>query len=636
MIRLAPSRRVPIFVLTMWLSPLSLLAADPVIIGSGDALQEAADRAGRSEARRLQLRAGTYRLPEPLKLGPAHAGLTVEALPGADVRIVGSQPLAVARPAENHPGLWEAALPPPPKDGWRFRRVFHNGQSLARARTPNTGWLEVKEKLPVEGPFVMTVTPDLLKEDWGTRGSVMLCAVQKWAGFEMPIKAVDVAKHQVTLPLHPIAHRQEEKNRFWIENAVEAIDRPGEWAVDIQKNRLLWQPLEGQTADAPSIAVPTLTHLVQLDGCRAVTLRGLTFAECGDDFPVTGEIDAQAAANRRGALRLVNAQECTIDGCVVEYVGGYGIDIGQGSRGNRVLKSKLRHLGAGGVRIGETVVAKEPERQVVGNVVEDCEVHHYGGLDYGAVGLIVFQASETRLSHNEVHHAPYTGVSVGWTWDYRASPCHHNTIEFNHLHDLGSDLLSDLGGVYLLGPQEGTVVRNNWVHDLHCHAYGGWGLYTDEGSSNIVLENNVVARCQTAGFHQHYGRDNVVRNNLIVHCGEGGVRRSREEAHNSFTFEGNVVVNETPQLLHSNWSNGNFVTRKNLYFSPASATLTFGGKSWDDWRKGGRDEGSLIVDPRLVDPAHPERGLHADSTATRIGFTMPDLSEVGPRKAAGR
>src|SRR6266571_1127203 len=122
------------------------------------------------------------------------------------------------------------------------------------------------------------------------------------------------------------------------------------------------------------------------------------------------------------------------------------------------------------------------------------------------------------------------------------------------------------GRIYTLGIQMGTVLRNNLIHDVRSHSYGGWGLYTDEGSTDILLENNVVYRCKSAGFHQHYGRENVLRNNIFAFNREHQLMRSREEEHLSFIFTNNIVFYDSGNLLGSDWSNDHYVMDYNVYF----------------------------------------------------------------------
>ena len=118
------------------------------------------------------------------------------------------------------------------------------------------------------------------------------------------------------------------------------------------------------------------------------------------------------------------------------------------------------------------------------------------------------------------------------------------------------------------------MVRNNLIHDVNAHSYGGWGLYTDEGSTGIVLESNVVYRCKSATFHQHYGRDNVIRNNVLAFGHEHQIMRSREEAHLSFIFTNNIVYFDSGELLGSIGLNNNFRMDSNVYWDTPAWRLS--------------------------------------------------------------
>jgi hypothetical protein len=601
-------------------------------------LQKSIDRIiEKHPAAKIELLPGDYRLAQPLRFTAKHSGMTLLGTSGAVIR--GSVHLSRWEPVPNTAGLWKAKLPTPLPPSLQPRVIFCDDLWLSRARTPNTGWIETEEKLTTTAPLVMTIPAEHWRSSWEDQPGLKLRAVQKWAGFEQQVIGVDHETHRITLPLPAIAHRQEKMNRFWFENTKEDIDLPGEWAYLHSSSEIVWKPTRAanSAADVPAVDVPVVDSLVILDGAEGISLDGLTFRECGTQFPEMGEIDVQAAARRRGAIQFRASKNCRLNNCTVSDVAGYAVDIQAGSRDISVSLCKFSQLGAGGVRIGELNVSPEADKQVVGNEVDNCQISGYGRLDFGAVGLIVFQSSENRLSDNTISDAPYSGISVGWTWGYKDSPCHHNIVEHNHIHHLGSELLSDMGGVYLLGPQPGTIVRKNLIHDLKCHEYGAWGLYTDEGSTGILLEENVVARCMKAGFHQHYGKDNIIRRNLIVDCGEGGVRRSREEDHNSFTFEQNVVVDATGHFLHSNWKNRNAVLRKNLYFSNASRPWKWGTWTWDEWQGLGFDKDSLLADPLLEDRSQPQKGFQTDSPVYRDLGWWPDrfqpnpMSNVGPR-----
>ena len=208
------------------------------------------------------------------------------------------------------------------------------------------------------------------------------------------------------------------------------------------------------------------------------------------------------------------------------------------------------------------------------------------------------------------------------------------------MHDIGQSMLSDMGAVYTLGIQHGTVIRNNLIHDVNSFTYGGWGLYPDEGSTGIVWENNVVYRTKSAGFHQHYGRENIVRNNIFAFGKEHQVMRTRDEDHVSFHFTNNIVYFDSGTLLGSSWKNDRFVIDHNCYFDTRSAAapenLKFSDVTLEKWRARGHDTRSVIADPLFVAPDKFDFRLRKNSPALARGFKPIDLTTVGVRPKGGK
>jgi len=623
----------------LWLGLVSTaLCAQTIVVspaGPVRTLAEARDaaraerRAGRTGTINIQIRDGVYYLSETLALAGEDSDTVWEAAPGTRPLISGGRVISGWKKGAGP--VWTADATGP-----EFHQLFVSGRRAQRARTPNYGYFRIGGPSPQDSPVRLHFRGSDIKKQWAERGDVEVIALLAWADFRMPIVSVDEAAHVATLTLDPRPSNKEADARYYIENAPDALDAGGEWYLDRKTHTVSYWPMPGEDMRTETVIAPALVQLVRMDGARHVTFRGLQFAHADWTMPAQGYADTQAAFPAPAAIEATNVLDSKIERCTIGHSGGYAIFFGRGSKRNQVLASELFDLGGGGVRLGEPRQFPDDADQNYENVVADNHIHDLGLVYAPAVGVWALQSGRNQIVHNHIHDLFYTAISVGWTWGYAENQSKGNVIEYNHLHDIGKEVLSDMGGIYTLGVQPGTRVRNNLIHDISSFTYGGWGIYPDEGSSEMLIENNIVYNCKSAGFHQHYGRENIVRNNVFAFNRENQLMRTRAEPHTSFFFERNIVYFNQGRLLGSNWTDGRFTMDNNIYFDTRTTDIRFAGKSFDEWKAAGHDAKSIVADPLFVNPANYDFRLRPGSPALKMGFQQIDMSTVGPRVVVGQ
>jgi hypothetical protein len=309
----------------------------------------------------------------------------------------------------------------------------------------------------------------------------------------------------------------------------------------------------------------------------------------------------QAAIDVPAAIQLHDAEHVRIWGCEVTRCGTYGVALGRGCRDDRIEGGWVHDLGGGGVKIGETSISAIPA-ETSRIVVKSCELSDLGRVFHSAVGVWIGQSPDNRIEHCVLRNLDYTGISIGWTWGYGPSHAGGNLVEGNEIGFIGAreggdgPLLSDMGGIYTLGKQDGTILRGNFIHDVAARTYGGWGIYFDEGSTHVEAANNFVVRTTHGGFHQHYGKENRVHHNVFAFGRDAALQRTRPEEHSSFTFDHNVVVaDRAGELFAGDLRDGRFDFHENVYEVADAGSARFAGRRFDEWQASGQDRASIVA-----------------------------------------
>ena len=196
-------------------------------------------------------------------------------------------------------------------------------------------------------------------------------------------------------------------------------------------------------------------------------------------------------------------------------------------------------------------------------------------------------------------------------------------------------MLSDAGGIYTLGPQPGSVIRNNLLHDIFPYMGSpamAWGIYFDAGSSEMLVENNIVYHTLTGGIMSTCATGNVVRNNVFaLSAWQAAWRWSLPNKNPRPLFERNIFYLTQGDLFHLDDGQNDFNPKwdHNLYWRTDAEPLMFYADELAEWQAKGMDRHGLVADPQFVDPARGDFSLKPGSPALKLGFQPIDTGRIG-------
>ncbi|WP_188798310.1 right-handed parallel beta-helix repeat-containing protein [Dyella caseinilytica] len=468
----------------------------------------------------VALREGTYRLLQPLQFSAMDSGspehpVRWHAAPGAHPVLIGSRAIA----GQQRGALWVFPI----QSADDLSSVYLDGQRREPSRTSSCSACKVDAK-GLSG--IPPATMRMLQV-----GSMVVLHV-RWRDFRCAVTAlgedrVTLAQpcwHNTTLDSQSDWRVASPVGKYYsgvdgFENLVGVPVEPGSFTVDTQQHLLLYRPRTDESLLHAVIEIPVAEQLLRLGGTsdapvHDLTFSGITFSYTGWRKPLSddGYVGLQAGyvvdgegrtalpdngegMNRIGAaVQVDTGRNIVFDRDTFAHTAAAGIAFSRGTHGAAVLNSHFFDLGGGAIFVGDTEAhPAHPDDKSSDFVIDNNRIDHVAQIYRDNVAIMAGFVNGIEIAHNTISDLPYTGISVGWGWDYEGEAPVQSSIHIvaNRIERVMLQL-ADGGAIYTQGtstPDTSCIVRN--AIDMR-HSGEGNGIYLDEHSVNFDVEHNVV------------------------------------------------------------------------------------------------------------------------------------------------
>ena len=350
-------------------------------------------------------------------------------------------------------------------------------------------------------------------------------------------------------------------NRYLVENVEDELTQPGQWFLDRSATpwTLTYLANPGENPNADQVIVPQAPQLLVATGLQYVTFQGLTFEHDDYTVPPAGHASSELEADITAAVSFQNSQYITFDSGIVTQTSGSGIEFipclnaaspaycvstsTQAVVSHDVVEnSALYDIGVVGVRIGNPFQPTDNDSNVPQFItVENTVVEGYGRTIPAAFGIGQGMGHDNLYTHNDVydgyHCAISTSQSIGDTTMTAGIGNGNTVISFNHVYNLLQGIMNDGGSIRIDGGNQvftaaGNRILNNRIHDvtdagiMDSNGYGGNGVYLDNDTGLVDVENNLVYRVSGFPVYTPHGpavpnAANTIENNILAFGRQG-------------------------------------------------------------------------------------------------------------------
>ena len=508
------------------------------------------------------VKGGVYQLYEPVFIRPEDAGTAssptfIEAAPGEQpvfsggINITGWKKLpgiVEGLPSAANGKIWVADVPLIGGNLFNFRQLWVNNTKAIRAKSFNgdqmgriLSWNKATEECWIPTPKTSSLknveTAEMLIHQWWAIANLRISKIEQHGDstkltFHQPESKI---QNEHPWPA-PWISKETGNSAFYLTNAIQFLDEPGEWFLDKFKRKLYYWPRNTENMQHAAVIAPFTETLIRVEGTidHAVTnffFKGISFQYTGwlrpsnfghvphqagmymlDAYklktPGTPEkktLENQAWVGRpAGAVEVLFADKTGFENCRFEHLASTALDYNKAVHDNNIIGNVFKDIGGTAILVGvysdevsEVHLPYNPKdgREVCSNMyIGNNIISNATNEDWSCVGIGAGYVRNTTIEHNEIENVSNTAISMGWGWSPTANAMKENKIHANKMHHYGKHNY-DCSGIYTLSLQPGSVISENYIDSIYkapyAHLPSHWFyIYTDEGSSYFTVKDN--------------------------------------------------------------------------------------------------------------------------------------------------
>lgn len=560
-------------------------------------------------------------------------------------------------------GIFKAQV----KEDTDIDQLYVNGQRQRMARFPNA---EEGKNVFDSWDLVHTNQPDSINDpmkrisSWANPEGAYIHAMHQslWGDMHWIVKGKNTDgslrmeggwQNNRPSPMHP-------RYRM-VENVFEELDVPGEWYYNKDSKTLYFYPQPGLDLGKATIEIVRLKHLIEFRGTkekpvRFVRFEGFVFRHAARTFMENKEqlLRSDWTTYRGGAVVLNGAEDCAIQNCEFDQVGGNSIFVNNYNRRIVVKSCYIHHSGANGIAfVGDPETVRSPlfrygdqdfaaidrtpgpkgDNYPSDCRVEDCLITMTGRDEKQTAPVQISMSHKITISHCSIYDVPRAGINIseGTFGGHVIEYCDvFNTVletgDHGSFNSWGRDRFwtpeinetdvevqkqPDLPFLDMLEPN--TIRNSRWRCDH------GWDIDLDDGSSWYKIYNNVLLN---GGLKMREGYKRTATNNVILN---NSLHPHVWYPNSGDVFKHNIVFGayKPAVMARAIAPDGKWGAQldSNLFATNNEDRVRFA--------KNGCDDNSFVGDPMFIDAEKGDFRVNDSSTALQIGFINFSMNEFG-------